>query len=162
MPETSVDLPRVSASCAFFFRRTFRAAQRNGFWPRSQLTSLFDGLRTTLQSRFRAETASGFGRFARVESSMVVSTQGVATTCNIFHRHWLCRQRARAAPAMRPPALRGAPAEVKGDTSVVLTARCEPPKNASPLAVIATCCQRAEKGRGRRSRWDQRRGLRVH
>ena len=47
------------------------------------------------------------------------------------------RANASAAPAVRPAALRGAPEEVKGDTSVVSTASCEPPQSASPLAMTS-------------------------
>ena len=43
--------------------------------------------------------------------------------------------RRRAAPAVRPLSRRGMPAAVRGDTSVVSTASCIPPRKGKPFAM---------------------------
>ena len=44
---------------------------------------------------------------------------------------------SKAAPAVRPPALRGRPAAVRGETSVVSTASWAPPHSGRPLAMTS-------------------------
>ena len=50
-------------------------------------------------------------------------------------RRWQHARFPRQVPV--PAALWGAPTEVKGDTSVVPTASCEPPQSASPFAMTS-------------------------
>ena len=84
----------------------------------------------------RNKVAASAHRRPPISRARTVSRQRLDLHSSGYVRS-LARLAAKAAPAVRPPALRGRPAAVRGETSVVSTASWAPPHNGRPLAMTS-------------------------